>query len=72
MEALHEGLQVDVVGPALLTFQGTVDGIHAAEDTSHGGCTTAKSIHAGAVGLRAVGTIPTETHAKEVAQRQQH
>ena len=72
MEALHEGLQMDVLGAALLTFERAVDSIHAAKDAPHGGSIAAKGIHAGIVGLRAVGAIAAVAHAKEVPQREQY
>ena len=43
---LQESLQVDMKISALLAFEGTVYGIHAAKDPTHGCCVAAKRIDA--------------------------
>ena len=72
MEALHDGLQMDVLGAAFLTFEGAVDSVHAAKDASHCRGIAAKGIHAAFVRLSAVGAVAAVADAKEVPERQQH
>ena len=69
---LHVDMHVDMVGTALLAFEAPVYGIHPAKHASHRGCVAAKHVHAGLIGMGAIGAIPAIPHPEDVTQHQQH
>ena len=72
MEALKKQLPMQVVGTALLTFQGAENGIDAAKDPAPGSGVAPESIHARMPGLCTIRTPGAEPKPKDVSESQAH